>query len=132
MNQVELVMRRRAVAWFIDADPVFIDIHRRLPAERNPDTGGYLPGLIDDLDTQKARIVQNKRRFNAGIVNSEAGDIPHTDYLLLANHNMDFEAEDEFVWRGDNYKIIAIYGARHESILATIDLLGGENRNAEG
>lgn len=128
MNKIELMMRRKAVAAFIKADPVFISVTREgLPVQSA--AGGYTPGTPETISPQQARIVQNRRRFNNGIVNSEAGDIPHTDYLLLAEFNKDFKVEDTFVWQDELYKITGWHKARTESLLYSIDLLGAPNRD---
>lgn len=127
MKQTELIMRRRVVKSFIKADSVLISVSRKAVPQKSA-AGGYTQGIISVIPPQQARIVLNKRRFNNGLVNSEAGEIPHTDYLLIADHAKDFKADDEFVWLGENYKIVALYGARTESILCTIDLLGPTNR----
>lgn len=128
MNKVELLVRRRLVLEFIKADPVYIEFSRNGEPEKTL-AGGYKPTAPAVLPRQQARIVMNKRRYNNGIVNSEAGDIPHTDYLLLGVHTLDVEKEDSFIWLGEHYKVTGIHVARTESTLCSIDLLGGENRN---
>lgn len=128
MNRAELIMRRRNVLAFIKADPVSIVLNRPV-APVKTESGGYVrtaPGV--SLAPQQARIVQNKRRFNPGLVNSEAGEIPDTDYLLIATHDKDVMPNDTFEWRGDHYRVDAIYGLRTESILATLSFRGPENR----
>lgn len=127
MKQTELIMRRRVVKSFIKVDSVLISVSRKAVPQKSG-AGGYTQGAALVIPPQQARIILNKRRFNNGLVNSEAGEIPHTDYLLLAEHTKNFKADDEFVWLGENYKIVALYGARTESILCTIDLLGPTNR----
>ena len=72
MNHAELVMRRRNVQAFIDADPVLIVITRPGGAELTG-TGGTIRGDSTILPEQKARIVQAKRRYDNGLINSEAG-----------------------------------------------------------
>lgn len=128
MNNAELVMRRRNVKAFIQADPVSVAISRKAEPIKSA-AGGYTQGTPTVLAPQQARIVLNKRRFNNGIVNSEAGDIPHTDYLLIATHDKDFRVDDTFVWLGQNYSITGLHKNRTESILCSIDLLGADNRN---
>jgi hypothetical protein len=129
MNRVELIARRRVVREFIKADSVMIAIQRKPDPTATP-AGGMVRGEPLTLSPQEARIVLNKRRFNNGIVNSEAGDIPHTDYLLIMEYNKDVAVDDEFQAYGSTYRVTGIYGARIESYLCSIDLLGPENRNA--
>ena len=127
MNPIELKMRRRVVAAFIKADPVQIILVRNGVSVKSA-AGGYVKSPSTTLLSQQARIIPNKRRYNNGLVNSEAGDIPHTDYLLLGVHTLDAEANDTFIWRGSYYQITGIDMARAESFLASIDILGAENR----
>jgi len=128
MNHTELVMRRRNVREFIMSDPVEIIISRKGPSTQTA-AGGVIPGASMPLPPQTARIVLNKRRFNNGIVNSEAGDIPHTDYLLVGMHTLDIQDEDTFLWMGNHYKVTGKYDNRRESTLCSIDILGERNRN---
>jgi hypothetical protein len=129
MNKTELIMRRRNVLAFIQADPIKLVISRSPEPTKNTETGGWVKSAPTDLNPQTARIVLNKRRYTNGLINSEAGDIPHTDYLLIAMYNKNIEVEDTFVWLGDNYHVTGIYGARTESILASIDMLGPVNHD---
>lgn len=129
MNPVELLMRRRVIRAFILADPIALVIRRAANATKNTKTGGYVASTKTPLPSQTARLVLNKRRYNRGLVNSEAGDIPHTDYLLIAEHSVDIEEEDEFTWKGEHYKVMGIHKQRVESILASVDMLGPDNRD---
>jgi hypothetical protein len=131
VDRVELLMRRRSVYAFIDADPAELVLERKMEPIKNPDTGGYTrsPDNPSVLGAQTMRIVQNVRRYTDGVVNAEAGDIPDTEYRLLARHDADIEVNDEFEWLGEYYKVLGIHGARTESILAAIELRGKQNRN---
>lgn len=131
MNHAEMLMRRRNVHAFIKADPVNIVI-QRLSAPTPSPAGGLVPGTPSNLPPQEARIVLNKRRYNNGVVNAEAGEIPHTDYLLIMEYMRDVQVDDIFhsPERGGWYKVTGIYGNRKESFLCSIDFLGETNRNA--
>lgn len=131
MDKIELIMRRRSVYAFIDADPIDLVVSRNLPPVKNELTGGYAPNPASPLvlDSQVARIVQNVRRYTDGIVNAEAGDIPDTEYRLIGRHDIDLQVDDEFVWLGEHYRVTGIHVARTESTLAAIDLAGKKNRN---
>lgn len=128
MNATELLMRRRNVKAFIVADPVLITVARPQEPIKSA-AGGFIKQPNTTLAPQQARIVQSKRRYNNGLVNAEAGDIPHTDYLLIAVHTQNFLPEDMFTWQGEHYKITGRSLLRQESILCSIDLLGSPNRN---
>lgn len=127
MDRVELLVRRRLVRAFIEADPVSIAVTRKSAPVKTA-AGGYVSGTPTTLLPQVARIVLNKRRYTDGLINSEAGEIPHTEYLLVAMPSKDFEVEDTFLWLGENYHITGKYIARTESILCAIDILGPNNR----
>ena len=127
MDKTELIMRRKNVRAFIDADPVFIDVIRKAPPVKNLNTGGYTKGVNQPLPTQKARIVQNVRRYTDGLVNSEAGDIPDSEYRLIGNYTLDLKVNDTFTWLGEHYEVLGIYTARQESVFAAIALRGPDN-----
>lgn len=129
MSHAELVMRRRNVRAFIKADSISIELMRPGTPTPSP-AGGLVPAAPSALAPQEGRIVLNKRRFTAGLVNSEAGEIPDTDYLLIMEYNRDVAVDDKFKYRGDNYKVTGIYGARTESFLCSIQFSGPDNRNA--
>lgn len=130
-NRAELVVRRNLVREFIKADSIDL-VLMRVGEGTKTLAGGYIAGELETVsdDPQLARIVQNRRRYNNGIVNSEAGDIPHTDYLLLGMHTLDVEVNDEFVSGGVNYKVTGISEIRTESTLCSIDMLGADNHGA--
>lgn len=87
-------------------------------------------GAILDLPPQEGRLVLNKRRFNAGLVNSEAGEIPHTDYLLIMEYNKDVAQDDEFEYNGNYFTVTGIFGNRVESFLCSVEFRGPKNRDA--
>lgn len=131
MDKIELLMRRRSVYAFIAADPVQLALSRKATPVKNPATGGYVLSTSDPsvLDPQTMRIVQNVRRYTDGLVNAEAGDIPDSEYRLIARHDADIEVNDTFVWLGEYYKVTGIHTTRTESIFAAIELDGKQNRN---
>lgn len=130
MDKTELIMRRKNVRAFIEADPFTLEVMRPQAPVKNPDTGGYIEQPDVPLFPQKkvARIVQNVRRYTDGLVNAEAGDIPNSEYRLVGVHTLDLEVNDKFVWLDENYRVTGIHKARTESVFAAIDLLGEENR----
>ena len=130
MNRAELVMRRRAVRAFIDADPAFVSIHRRVPPHRTP-AGGLVSTPDRVLPEQKARIVQTKRRYDDGLKVLEAGLITDSRYLLICNYTMDVEETDTFTWLGKKYRVTGIHPFRVESTLCALDFLGGPNISGE-
>ena len=126
MNPTELKMRRRVVQAFIKADPVQVTFNRGGDPNRTA-AGGVTRGPATPLLPQQARIVQNRRRYDNGLVNSEAGYIPNTEYLLLGMHTLDVEVDDSFEWAGDTWKVTGIHPTRTESKLCSINYLGAPN-----
>lgn len=126
MNRTELVMRRRVFAAFVKADPVQVEFTRQGAVVYTP-AGGTVRGPSRMLDPQQGRIVQAKRRYDPGLVNSEAGSIPDTQYLLLGYHDMDVAKDDEFVWLGNHFKVVGVHPTRTESTLCAIDFNGPKN-----
>lgn len=127
-------MRRRNVAAFIAADPFAIELQRTPEPTKTP-AGGYASTSSPEaISSQTVRIVHNTRRYKTGLVNSEAGEIPQTDYLLIGLHTLDVKEGDLFQWddlqgRAGNYKITGIHPFRKESTLCAIEFDGPENRN---
>lgn len=122
-------MRRRNAQAFREADDISLVIIRKNDPVKTA-AGGFRPAdtPTTTLPAQQARIVHNTRRYKNGLVNSEAGDIPDTDYLLLGSHTLDVEVDDEFKWLGDNYKVTGIHPWRTESKLCSIQFSGPDNR----
>lgn len=126
MNPIEMVMRRRVFRAFVKADPVSVAFVRLGPPVKQP-SGGTRPGEPISLAPQEGRIVQSKRRYDPGLVNSEAGEIPDTEYLLLGYHDMDVQVTDRFIWRNQHYKVLGVHPTRVESTLCAIEFDGEAN-----
>lgn len=127
MNPTELLMRRRNVRAFINADPVDVVIHRRGAPVRTPAGGLVASGTRTPLAPQRVRIVQNIRRFNPGLINTEAGAINDFDFLVIAVHTTDIEENDEFQTDGKWWHVTGIHPTREESIVAMIKFRGEGN-----
>lgn len=126
MNPIELIMRRRAVNAFILADPVKIQFQR----ENEPTisaAGGRVKSTTFTLLPQTARIVHNYRRYNNGVINTEAGFILKSSYLLLGFHTLDVKVDDMFTYGPNHWRITGIHPTRTESKLCSIDFLGERN-----
>lgn len=126
MNRTELIMRRRVVQAFIRADPVQVSFTRPGGPVPTP-AGGTVYSSSTVLPPQQARIIQNKRRYDNGLVNSEAGSIPDTSYLLLAMHTVNVMKDDTFFWNDSFYRVTGIHPTRSETKLCSIDFRGPPN-----
>lgn len=119
MNRVELIMRRRQVKAFINADPVDI-IPERVEMVRTP-AGGTTKGPVKQLDPVRVRIVNATRRFVNMQINTEAGSVPHSTFLLLAPHDAGLLEGDLFTWGGADLVVTSIHPSHEERLLAFVD-----------
>lgn len=131
-SRVELIVRRRLVQAFIDASPTTVTFIR--PGEKvKTAAGGYIPGDGLPLSPQKVFIGPSKRRYDTGIINSEAGHIIETELLLMGNYTLDVKVNDIFSTLGNNYFVKSVHPWRSsgidgvESVLCAIDLRGPNN-----
>jgi len=122
MNRIELLMRRRNVTAFIDADPVDV-VFSRATRVRTP-AGGWVEGPRTPLSSQRARIIDSVRRFADTQVNTEAGNIPITAKILIGLYNMDIEVGDDFTLDGAQWEVTAVKDSREERTIAAIDYYG--------
>jgi hypothetical protein len=128
MNPAELIVRRRLVLAFIRADPISVQFSRR-PARLKTESGGWVKSSAPptSIPRQIVRIIPSKRRFDNGLVNAEAGEIPRSEYLLLGPHTLDVTVDDEFQWGDNHYKVSGIFPSREERTLCSVDALGPSN-----
>lgn len=123
MNRIELLMRRRNVAAFIDADPVDV-VFSRSTKIRTP-AGGWVEGPRTPLPSpQRVRIIDSVRRFADTQVNTEAGNITLTAKVLIGFHDMDIKVGDDFTWNNAQWEVKAIKDDREERTVAAIDYYG--------
>lgn len=132
MRKTELVMRRKNVKAFIEADPIRNLVVTRATEATKTAAGGYLAGVKQTLPPQDKvfRIVQNVRRYDPGNINSEAGDVTDSRYNIVGIYTGDLQKDDEFYWQNELYRVKGIQGNRIESIFAGIELMGKPNRDA--
>lgn len=127
MDWAELIMRRKNVAEFIRTDPVKIEVSRTGEPIRTTG-GGKKPGKTETLPLQTVRIVQNVRRYTAGIVNSEAGDVPNGLYVIIGKHSANLQKDDVFEVEGERYIVLGVSKLRrNEYTLGTLDFYGPKN-----
>lgn len=128
MNRAELVVRRRLVKAFIDADPVDIVLTRTSKVATRG--AGFKQGTPRDLDPLRGRIVPTKRRWTDPFVVIQPGDVIRYPFLFFCRFDADIEKNDEFEWNGEYFVIVSIDPKREERIQAGIDYLGKENNDA--
>ena len=131
MEWAELIMRRKNIAEFILADSLKIEITRQSKPTRTA-AGGTKPGKVEVLPEQRVRIVQNVRRYTAGLVNAEAGDIPQSLYVVLGRHTADIKPDDVFEAGGEKYLVLGTNKIRKEEYtLGTLENQGPANVRSE-
>jgi len=122
MNPVELLMRRRNVLAFIEADSIEV-VFTRETKTKTP-AGGFITSWAPLSVCQIARIIPSKRRYAYTGVNTEAGQIPLWPYILEGLYNMDIKVDDKFTWDGQEYQVKSIEPDREEKTIAAIDFFG--------
>jgi hypothetical protein len=123
MNRSELVMRRRNVRAFVDADPVDV-VLMRPSAKVRTSAGGWVEGEPLPLPPQRGRIVQAKRRFASPLVNTEAGEVTELPYILLGFWDMDVEKGDYFDWNNARWEVKSISDDREERTVVAVEYHG--------
>lgn len=121
-------MRRRQTKAFVDANPIEIVITRHGARTKTP-AGGWVKSAPTTLAPQTVTLVLAKRRFNSGVINSEAGDVQDSDWLLIAPNGADIQADDEFVAYGDHYTVRSVNHLRNDEFFASVENNGAVNRD---
>lgn len=106
MDRKALPLLRKNLKEFIKADPREITLQR---VEKVPtDNGSWIEGDPEEIDPQIFRIVPMKRRLSNLEVDTQDGDIPLADFVLVGFWNADCQADDEFDLNGDKYKVVQV------------------------
>ena len=126
INRVELIVRRRLVKAFIDSDAIAIQLARRQERTKTA-AGGWTTTEAPALPSQVVRIIPSKRRYDNGLVNAEAGQLPNSEYLLLGSHNLDVMVDDIFLWNSSQYRVTGILPNTEERTLCSISYFGPPN-----
>lgn len=106
MVDVELLAQRRQVLAFIKAQPLLIRLLR--PAMTDTAAGGRIEGDPVELDWQRFRLVPFKRRLTRQTVDTQDGDIPLTEYVLVGAHNADVQTDDYFEYQGRTWRVVGV------------------------
>jgi hypothetical protein len=105
-NAIEMKQRRQVLAAYINSDPVTISF-RRYP-KIDDGAGGWYKGPVQNVDPQVMRLVPYKRRLSSLTDHTADGDIPHVQYSLVAQPDVDVQRWDEFTLNGAEYKVTGI------------------------
>lgn len=127
MNPIELIVRRRLVDAFIKADSVRVSFIRRVNRQKTEAGGWVSEPDLPPLSPQTVRLIPSKRRFDNGLINAEAGEIPKSEYLLLGSYRLDVRVTDIFLLDGLWYRVTGIIPNTTERTLCSVDLRGPTN-----
>lgn len=122
MNPIELLMRRRNIRAFIQADSRMVSFKRRIKVDTPG--GGWKWQDLPPLAPQEIRIVDAKRRYGDVHVNTEAGEIDNWPYILLGYYDMDIQEGDTFSVDGDAYQVKSVKADNQERTVAAVDFYG--------
>jgi len=106
MPDVELLSMRRQMDAFIAAQPLVLRLNR--PVMTATAAGGYLEGEPEVLSPQRFRLVPFKRRFTHQVVDTQDGDIPLTQYVLVGKFNANVQTDDYFEYKGTTYRVVGV------------------------
>lgn len=112
MNRVELIVRRRLLKAFIDAQPVDITLVRRVRVETP--AGGWTLEEPAEVPPQRFRLVPFKRRLTHQTEDNQDGSFPRLPYVLVGNWNADVQREDEFDMNGHRYRVVDLEPNSHD------------------
>lgn len=91
---------------FIRSDPVNIVFKRSVT--RTTTNGGFREDPPQEVASQQVRLIPFKRRRYDYTHRTASGDIPVEQYELVGRWDIDIQRDDEFVYGGDNYKVISV------------------------
>lgn len=105
-SQTELLMMRRSLNAFVEADAVTITLSR--PQKIDMGNGGWREGDPIVMPPQQFRLVPFKRRLTEQESNTQDGDIPSLPYVLVGEIGVDVRRDDEFDFRGRQCKVVGV------------------------
>ena len=107
MDKFEQKMQHRQIEAFVDAEEISVELWRKDRMELT--SGGYGWGDPYQLPAQRARLVPYKRRYTEIVVNTQYGDVPELQYLLIfPTPDANIKREDWFFHEGARYEVESI------------------------
>lgn len=119
-------MARRQVEQMINGNPVTLVLNRytKIPA---PDGGYTLSPTPTPLDAQVFTLIPFKRRMTEFLINTELGDVPNLEYVLLGFHTANVMRGDEFTYNNEDFKVEQLELDREVRVAAAIVYVGGQS-----
>ena len=106
LDRMGLRVLRLNMDAYIKSDPIMLQIERRVREQTA--NNGWRMGAPQEKDPQQFRILPFKRRLSEFMVNTQDGEIPRADFILIGRWNVDIERWDSFMYNGDKYMVVSI------------------------
>ena len=117
MRQEEIIVQRRQTIAFIAVDPVQIRFYRDLKKRNNRGGMDSAAGYPLYTNLQRMRFVRAKPRVES----TTAGQTKRCYDRLIARHDADVRAGDEFEYQGEQWKVLKVLDRTYE-IVADVEL----------
>jgi hypothetical protein len=115
-NDVELYMQRLNTDAFIKAWPEVLVLNRVLHVSDGQ--GGFSTTTLPPLAAQTFAVLPQNHQLQDRITID--GQTVTPDYKLLGYYNADIQRGDWFLWRGNRYDVVYVYGNRDYETLAEV------------
>lgn len=113
---------RRNTQWFIEDSPSTIRLVPHKKVDRPGGTHAFVPQKA--RRPQTFRLIPQGQNSSDGIESVEGADISKWTYHLVGEHNCEFEIGDTWVWRGIQYRIIALLPENNWERRAFVTIFG--------
>lgn len=121
IGSVELRVQRATTRAFIEADPITVVLYR---SEFLSDgAGGEIKQNPEPLTPQRARLIPMQDGSTPRLIAD--GEQVTPKYMLMGEHDLDVEREDEFTVNGRSYKVVFVNENRQYEVKAEVAYLGG-------
>lgn len=120
---IETVMARRQIDALIRSNPLSLVLVRHARVEAPG--GGYRKGEPTNIVPQTVTLIPFKRRMTEFMVNTELGDIPNLEYVLLGYYNTNIMRGDTFTYNGEQFEVDQVEFEKDIRVAAAIIYQGG-------
>lgn len=127
MDRIELLMQRRQMQAYIEADSSSFKLFRKTRV-RTP-AGGWKWSDPVALDPQPGRLIPFKRRMVDFVVSTTAGQTEKLPYVLVGYHDLDVQQGDTFSYNDAEFVVKEVDPNRDIRTAAMVDYIGGDSAN---
>jgi len=115
-NDVELYVQRLNTEAFIKAWPETLVLNR---VQRTSDgQGGFTTTTLPPLPAQTFAVLPQNHQLKDRVTLD--GQTVTPDYKVLGYYDADIQRGDWFLWRGNRYDVVYVYGNRDYETLAEV------------